>query len=241
MAKRLSEAELAKEVDICKKLLALAGSPNEHEASLAMEKLGLRLARLGMSLEDLSEENQTVIQDLVRSEVDGITPLRSRFRRWESVLAHAVALVFDCTTVNMIYQRPWRVAFLGRKQDVALSIHFYKYLRQGVDGMGYFHHPVDAKERGTYQMSMVQVIATRLQDAYKAKEEALSPDCLSLVPVIKQEVENFKKGEFPNLKNARNFKYEGSMDAWRQGQRDGEKIPLSRPIEGSGKKHEQIS
>ena len=107
--------------------------------------------------------------------------------------------------------------------------------------MSEFFFPKDPTNKYTYSFGMVTTISKRLEDAYKAKEQALTSDCLDLVPVIKEEVDKFKRENFPSLKNGKNVKLDGSMEAWRRGMLDGEKIALSRPIAGNGEKREKLN
>jgi hypothetical protein len=236
--KEMSTVDLDKVKDKLEKLLALAASDNENEADLAMKRAGEIAARYQLDLTEF-KTGQAAKEEMARIDVDGLTKTR-QFMTWESILANSIGRSFDCKVVMLSRQgAQWRVAFLGRKRDLELSIHFHDYLRNLIHRRARFFFKGDRTNQSTYSMSMTQTISKRLKEMYQYKKEAVDGASTALVR-INQEVDDFTKTIFPSLRMSRTSIPNGSREAWALGRRHGSEIPLSRPVGGASGSKGQI-
>ena len=235
---RWSAEKLADIREKLSKLIALAGSPNEHEASLAMKRAAEISAKYEIELGEISA-SQGAKEEMVRMTVNGLRDKCTNQDLWESHLAMGVAECFNCSVVRSPYERPWKMHFMGRKSDVLLSLHFYGFVREMINKLGSFLYP-KLTDKSNYAIAMVSTVNTRLKDMYSQKEQILKESgCTSLVIRKKQDSEDFKHKEFPSLINGPTAKLLGSREAYMKGREDGANLPLNRPLK-TGENYKQV-
>jgi len=232
--KAMSQEDLDRIVEKGKKLLALADSDNAHEAELAMKMLGDMMAKYELHISQF-ETSQQAKEEMGRVDVDGLTKTR-RFHGWESQLANAVGRSFGCKVVLLSrHTDQWKVAFLGRKTDLEIAIHFHQYLRGLINRRGKFFQKGHPTEYATYCQGMTSSVSKRLREMYEYKKQAMGSECTALVRT-QQDVDAFTGTIFPNLINTKSIPPRGSREAYMQGVKHGNEIPLSRPISGGTKR-----
>lgn len=120
-----------KSINKIKKLLALASSPNEHEAQSALLKAQELLAKHNLSMSDIEVEEQAVEQ-VVNAKVDASFSKM----RWRLYLAVIIADNFRCycwgnTSASKGYGVG--VTFLGKESDVEVCKTMYIYAKKFVE------------------------------------------------------------------------------------------------------------
>lgn len=228
----MTEQELAKIKDKIRKLIALASSPVEAEAKLAMEKAGELMAKYELSIAEVRESEGHDIKDMVEDVfVNGVGDRR---RNWEAMLGHAISQAFDAEIILSSGGQidSWGVHFIGHKSDVELVVFFHKHLRRHVWGMARMNYKTK-HDRESYCFGAVETLRKRLNDMYKRKQEVMDESCTALVVVKKGAVSEKVKELYPNLRKSSIGQRSTNWRAFDSGKKDGEKINLNRPVGGS--------
>jgi hypothetical protein len=160
-----------------------------------------------------------------------IDPLDCVYCDWEATLANAIGTAFDVRVINA-RQPVWYLNFLGTKTDLEIAIFFYRHLRRTVCRKSETEFKRKADQE-TYAFGMVRTIASRLTDLYKRRQEVMESDCRAMVIVKQDGLQDFVKDQFPVIRQGRSTKLKGSSAAYAQGQADGHKVGLNRPIAGN--------
>lgn len=106
-----------------KKLLALAKSPNEHEARAAMLKAREIMARYKLTETDLEDKGNRKIKTIHTGII-----YTSRTGLWISYLQSVIAENYCCTTsVNLITKQKMEVCFIGFEDDVEICKEIFQY------------------------------------------------------------------------------------------------------------------
>lgn len=220
-------------IDKVRKLLALATSPNENEATLAMQKAGELLASHGLSMADVTPEE-------IRSSVTMETIEMGSKQRimWIDLLAVEISKSFDCYPVTT-YGTGWQMNFIGTPADIEMVKYLLKYLSAEIERMSkrylrenknYISSPRAAGN--AYRRGVVRTVSDRLKVMYRARSEAMTSDCMALVPVKKEMVEKYTRKQFPRLTRPAKSYVRKELDSYHNGVRDGRNININRPIEG---------
>lgn len=211
-----------------KKLVALANSDNEHEVTLAMKRAGELMEEYNLTWGDL-KTTKDVAESIIKENVKGHGEKR---KLWESLLANVVAKTFDCKTLNQTWcvDGGWKIIFIGCKGDVETSIFFFKYLERYLRAKGELQFDL-MRDRNAYGYAATITIESRLKILYQSRKEVMTSDTQAIVLAKTTNIDKFitdkigavRKGGRARIPN-------GSPEAWRAGARDGEKVPLNRPM-----------
>lgn len=233
----MTAEERTKTIEKIQKLLALASSPHEGEASLAMEKAGQILAAAGLTMEEVRTQKTEDSQ----VSVEKVTAKADR-TGWLGALAFSVSLAFDCKSLRSKGKntRSHVMVFIGLKKDVEMATHFFVYLKREIDslasrfeadrGRGWRGLEVDA-----YRVGAVRTVGRRLREMFEAKTAATS-DCTALVVLKGKKIDEKMQSLFPRITPSRSAKSTGSHGAFAAGRRDGENISLRRSVGGNGQR-----
>jgi len=101
------------------KLLALANSPNEHEAALAAEKAAELLARHNLSVADLGEDKD---KDITKNIVDKT----GRYVTWKMWILAGIARANGCQAMRSTKTGEMRL--VGTETNITVSQSVYEYL-----------------------------------------------------------------------------------------------------------------
>lgn len=222
------------------KLLELGNAEknsNEHEREAAMNKAAQLMAEEAISYGDLRSEKPDK-NSFIRFDVDGSTVAK---QTWESYLAGGISSSFDCQIVNTYARQSdnhWIIAFMGDKGDVEIAVFFFKSLRRTITQMAKLN--ANGNGRNNYCLGMVMTISERLEALYKKREAFIPSDCTALIVVKKDAIKEFVKDQFPHLVSGRRARLTGDIASYHKGVRDGHKVNLNRPIEGSNSRSAQI-
>ncbi|MEM1172449.1 MAG: DUF2786 domain-containing protein [Cyanobacteria bacterium P01_H01_bin.35] len=106
------------------KLLALANSPNEHEAALAAEKAAELLAQHNLSVADLGEDKD---EDITK----GIVDKTGRYVTWKMWILAGIANANGCQAMRSTHTGEMRL--VGTETNITVSQSLYEYLTAVVD------------------------------------------------------------------------------------------------------------
>jgi hypothetical protein len=119
--------------------------------------------------------------------------------------------------------------YCGSQSDIDLSVWFFKHIRRSI-GIQAEREWKKQADRKTFCFSATNEIARRMKELYAAKAEFAISDSRALVVVKKEGLQNFVRGQFPNLVSGRAIKSNGSYAAHLAGQAAGNRISITRPV-----------
>ncbi len=226
-------------IDVVSKLTALAHDEGatDGEKAAATEKAAEMMAKYSITDYDVGAFNGEADLDLSQVEVYGLT---GRHRNWESTLAGRIAKVFDSKVVLTTYTEPWTASFIGFTSDVEVSVHFYMRLRRAVTRYSKLEYPgAQLRNRNVFAYGMVRRLGERLDEAFAKREDYIPSDCLDLIIIKEERVQDFMDELFPDIQKSPKTKLKGSRDAYFKGQKAADKVTLHTPVEaGNGDRQE---
>lgn len=228
---------MEKPIDTCKKLLALAeGTDNPNEAALAMERLGVFLAKHGLEMSEIRTEHD-IEDNIIRDE---FTSWNKKFKPWESSLGHRIANAFRTESVQQTSRtKKSKLFFIGTKSDIELILYYFQFLRKDIHWESQVKYPHNIANRNTFCYGATISVTERLEIMQRARDENVPSDSLALVLATEARIKKRFEEEFPKLGTARKHVLSGVPDAFYQGQDYGDTIELNTPIK-QPKKREAI-
>lgn len=210
-----------------RKLLALGGNnPNENEAKNALNKAAALAAEHGLSIEGIDVETGEV-SDVEKTT---LTVSHSRNKAWESMLISTISLCFDLEVVYVPFGGNARWYTFGTKSDLDMGLWYFKYCRMHILRSAKQKYS-KKRDQVAYGMGASRSLHTRLYEMfYEERKKQESDSTKALVVVKKEEVEKEKNKEFPRTKRmqTRASVNNNNVGAYRQGESDGQKMPLHR-------------
>lgn len=206
------------------KLLALGnGTSFDGEAEASIQK--------AYSL--MREHNITMAQIESANREEELGPLGEhsviRFPKtnWEQMLFYYVAKLFDCSTfINNSYignnRKQKTYIIVGREGNRVTSELMYKWLRSKIESDSYIH-ATSYSGRLSYSLGCVYAISDKVNSL---KKEEPSTDAWGIVPA--DEVDDYLRRKYPNLRSKGGSVHIGDARAYYQGRSDGSNISLNR-------------
>lgn len=211
-----------------RKLLALATSPNVHEAAAAAGLAQKLVAR--HRLEHWFDAEQTAADDPDPIVDARDTPLETskRLRTWKVVLASALAEANGCAVYTLERGKDQAIVLVGRARDRTSVHELWKWLVTRIEWLSASHGAGrDHKWHEAFRVGVVGAVAARLVQAEgEVRAEWTEGALLRVDPLIaahREAVERFV-GEHLNLGKGRGFRVDAS--AWEQGRRAGQDLDL---------------
>lgn len=224
-------------IDKVRKLLALGGSDNEHEAALAVQRAGELLARYRLDFDALAED-----EGLVHRTINtGGRTLPVHRKSICSILETCFAVRVICASLyeplaNLSFKT---IELLGREEEVAVAEHCYHFLenrlqvlwqqsRRGFSGNGRI-----AKK--SYYLGLLAGFRETLE---RSRRGSAGPNRTSNPPTdlpalrAEQRLEDFVAFRFPRLRQMRGKSTTMHGEAYRQAVAAGRKLTLHRPMDG---------
>lgn len=175
----LSAGAQGKLLDRVRKLLALADSPNVHEAAAAAGKAQALIAahRLEAVLAAEAAVDEAAQDDPIEQEV---LETARRMRRWKTVLAAGLADANGC----LAFTRPGRgraqdLVLAGRAADRAAFHALWSWLVQTLTWLSASHGGGKGKRwHDDFRVGAALAVCERLEAAARAPAEALPPEAL---------------------------------------------------------------
>lgn len=204
-------------IETIQKLLALAKSPNEHEAALALAKAQTLLIKHNLSLTAVqgtkeSQEELAMLNEIV--DFDNYEP-------WQSTLLNVVATAHFCHVVNTGTESGFHI--LGRVANVTTVVTLYNWVEPQIIRL--------ARESGykrgdktSYIMGIISTIRRKLEDNRQAFDRD-NPNSTSLVVAVQQESDKWYRECYPHVTTVR--QWIGNGDAYSRGQQDGQRVNVA--------------
>ena len=228
------------------KLLALAGSNNEHEAAIAMEKASQLMARhnLQQIMEDLHSEFTSLI-------INGKT---KRLESWQHKICAILLRFFYVKVVTASLYDPLTdthhktIEIFGRQENVAIAEYCYAFLagqlaslwqqnRTRASGKG-------IRARNSYYLGLLQGFHDKLraQEALTARprpekretDRSADPGMAVLIRAEERELDQFVGMRFPRLRRRSGSGAMIYRDTYEQGRTDGGQIVLHKGVANQG-------
>ncbi|MBU4236567.1 MAG: SprT-like domain-containing protein [Proteobacteria bacterium] len=224
------------------KLLALAGSNNEHEAAIAMEKASQLMAR--HNLQQILEDAQSKFTSLI---INGKT---KRLERWQHKICAILLRFFYVKVVTASLYDPLQdshhktIEIFGRQENVAIAEYCYAFLagklaslwqqnRSRIGGKG-------IRARNSYYLGLLQgfydklltqeTLTTRPKPEKRDTDRSGVPGMAVLIQVEERALDRFVGMRFPRL---RRRSATGAMiyrETYELGRKDGGKITLHKGV-----------
>jgi len=208
------------------KLMALATSPNEAEATASMNKAAELMEKYSITLGDCQTEDEIKIS-MTRLDLKGRT---MRAVMWEAVLGGGIATCFDVETVRYMKRDGWHMAFMGTKPDVEMTIYFHKYLRRSVGRITDIENKGQGRaNRNAFAHGMVNQILQRLRTMYHVRQEIKTSDSLALVTTKKVESTKLKNEQFPVIRKGK-VRLTGDKSSWDRGAEAGSRLNIKNGL-----------
>ena len=218
-----NEKTIGKTIEKIQKLLALASSPNEHEAQSALLKAQELLAKHNLSMGDITNVAQEQAEEVIQERLD----VKFTKMRWRLSLATVIADNFRCyawgntsCTGNGI-----GVTFLGKESDVEICKTMYVYavkfvesnirrMQRQLNKDGYSSSGVGK----SYGMGFVMGLKSQFD---KQMQEHQEWGLVLVKPVDVTEAYELIKGGFKKHTNRKQSIYQNYYD---KGKKDGEEF-----------------
>lgn len=181
-------------VDRITKLLALATSPNEHEAAAAAAKAQEILTEHNLRLEDIKTSHKSPDIPIEQTEILS----GSRKIYWRGFLANAIANANFCK----VWWMGGKMVIAGRKHNVAIALSLYDYLTKTVERLA--AEGVKA-EKQTWHTYRSQIEGTGIEPFAQPnwrrwKSSFITGCCQRLLERIEEQTQRMNSLGIPNTK-----------------------------------------
>jgi len=226
------------------KLLALAGSNNEHEAAIAMEKASLLMTR--HNLQQVQEEAQSGLTSLI------INTGSKRLERWQHKICTILLRFFYVKVVTASLYDPLQdtqhktIEIFGREENVAIAEYCYAFLagqlaslwrqnRLRIGGKG-------IRARNSYYLGLLQGFHDKLltQEAMRSthlppktndsKRDGEQQDVTALITAEDRVLDRFVGMRFPRLRKRSSAGAMIYRDTYELGRTDGKQIVMHKGV-----------
>ena len=218
-------------LDKVKKLLALANSENEHEASQAASMAQRLLQRYDLCIEDVSEITEEDTQ--IHEETAAVS---GRMSSWRTYLLQGVAYAFQCRTLVYTGYRRTRLVLVGSKGTTTAARETFEYLSSSIDKLT----KKNAYGRGKrfthgYRQGLVMRISERLRAMAKQNEVEVQREATeagTALVLCKQQALKEYMGQFKG-------QYKGTSTqtdycGYNAGFTDGNNVSLNKQLDKDG-------
>jgi len=220
-----------------KKLFALAGSGNEHEAELAMERAAALMEAHGINKEDLDDSpysGEATSENIWKLTREG----------FNGPLVYAIGKAFGGDTVGLTGTGKFDV--IGTPAIIATIKGMYEFSLETIDRLT-FHHMknpelppyASAAEKTKYKNRYRSGLASGMMEtlnkiaAHNKKEQAAQSQYGLVLVTNSQKVERYTKEKYPRLMSSSTRALSGA--GFGNGKRDGRNVGFSKQA-GSGER-----
>jgi len=226
----MDQIEKEKLIGKIKKLLALGmKAPETEEAKSAMRKASEMMDRYDLHTIDMNADGTIDDANVVRYDI--------RFEGksdWEALILVAIQEAFNCKYVWLKTTNTHTL--IGAKTDIEFSSFLFKFVRLQIMKMG-DQYRYGQKDLYTYRLGAAMAVKALIHSTFmKPKEEkktAAAAHSMDLIVVKNAAVARKTQEIFPRLKQGKISSGNGSHDAYRNGNVDGNKVRLNRQLGGS--------
>ena len=213
-------------IDRVKKLLALAGSPNVHEAAAAAARAQALITR--HRLESLLLDAPEAEPDPVGDGADAPLEVARKLRKWRVVLATELARANGCVAYTVDLGAEQQIRIAGRAEDRAAVAALWDWLLDRIQWLSASEGAGRSRKwHEAFRIGAVDAVAERLAALQRETWEGLSAEALvRLDPALvarSRAVDRFVEEEL-HLGEGRAIRVD--LRAWEKGQAAGRELPL---------------
>ena len=227
--------EKVKILDKIKKLFALATSPNENEAQLAMEKASELLAKHNLSMADLQNETKEQPRMFMFSKDMG-----ERVPKWKQLIYVVLPKTFDCAVLIERSYRKQEYIIIGQKEDVEMTTYFCNYFINAIPKLTKNYPELyNTKLKNDFIYGATVTVLSRLDKMYKKMETVKTT---ALVLANKRKLVDDYINSMGNVQNRKmSYRNNISRNAYMQGVAAGNSMNIHTPIENGTEQQKQIA
>lgn len=231
-------------LDKVAKLLALSGSDNEHEASLAVQRAGELLEKHNLSME------------AVRADKDNFTRLviNTGKQRMPTYLRYVISLLRKYFFVDIVLSSTYdpvknhklrTIELFGRPENVAVGEYCYSFLVSTLDSLWKLNRKKfkggGVRARNSYFIGVVEGFTAKMAETMGSNEDINHPPgkrgknttVSSLVIQSDAALKEFISGYYPKLGKSNGSRVQLHEGAYSQAVEDGRKLVFNRAVNGS--------
>lgn len=217
-----------KALDRVRKLLALATSPNVHEAASAAAQAQALITRHRLEAWLDAERAAEVDPDPITDARDEPLDVARRQRPWKLVLASALAEVNGCLAYTLDRGAERVIVLVGRARDRAAVATLWAWLLRRIEWLSATHgHHRSRRWHEAFRVGAVDAISERLRATAAAEHDASEGPALATIDrAIEAEraaLERFAE-ERLGLRGGRGLRVDAA--AWEKGRAAGEGVDL---------------
>jgi len=216
--------------DRIRKLLALAGSDNEHEAELAMKKAHALMLRHNVE----AVRERTVLEFEVRH-------LGSAVRRANAVESDVVSLLTEFFFVEAIrvpvympqaQENGWIYEIVGTRANVEMAVHVHAFLLATAERLWSANRGDQRVRSGRDKRSYQSGVVAGFREKLGGERKVIAKQEPGLVWVGDDRLEEFYRARHPSIqRRTRRYLVTGAHAAGREA---GRTVVLNRPVSSSG-------
>ncbi|MEM6989515.1 MAG: DUF2786 domain-containing protein [Myxococcota bacterium] len=211
-----------------RKLLALATSPNPHEAALAA-------ARAQALIEAHRLQAWIDAEQAVQHDPDPIVDARDeplevgrRIRKWKSALATTLAQANGCVAYTLEQGKESAIVLVGRQRDRAAVLELWTWLVRRIEWLSATHGAGQTKKwHEAFRLGVVDSVADRLREGSSEAHAGLDETALVVVEPARaahREALDTFVADHLNLGPGRALRVDA--DAWERGRGASEDLEL---------------
>lgn len=230
MSPPASGAERPRALDRVRKLLALASSPNPHEAALAA-------ARAQALIEAHRLQRWLEAEAQVERDPDPIVDARDqpletgrKIRPWKAMLATVLAEANGCVAYTGNLDRQEALVLVGRARDREVVVELWTWLVRRIEWLSATHGAGQPRKwHEAFRMGVVDAVAERLAGVAQAVKDELETAALVVVePAAAAHQEALRTFVDEHLRLGRGRSLRVDAEAWEDGRLASASLPLPR-------------
>ncbi|MBL4684366.1 MAG: DUF2786 domain-containing protein [Nannocystaceae bacterium] len=169
-------------LDRVRKLLALAASPNPHEAALAAFRAQALIEKHRLQAWIDAEQAEAEDPDPIVDARDEPLEVGRRLRRWKIALATTLADANGCVAYTLGRSNDSAIVLVGRSRDRAMVLELWHWLVRRIEWLSATHGAGHTKKwHEAFRIGVVDAVAERLKEGTAEATAALETAALVVV------------------------------------------------------------
>lgn len=210
------------------KLLALAGSSNEHEASLAMKRAHDLMLRYNLDHPNQQNFKETIIR-LGKTNISALTTSVSSL-----LVSHYRVQVVQSSEYDASTNRELRTLhILGEAHFVDMAEYVFRYMMRTIDQLWQDYKKQNAAStmlKISFQLGVVNGFSKKMQEAASERKATWSKDDYALVVTEAPGLQDFVGQRFPRLRRTTSGGRRIHDDVYNHGQSQGRSITVHKGV-----------